>query len=246
MTNTGISQVSQHFAHHYTPKHCKVTIWYMGIGPTTSPLHLCFTSWAISSGTFSSPRMCLTTYLGRFERSWARIPLSAVHSHATVPLTCPLHGVCCTGAPHVRLVFTTFLWDQFPYILQCSFIRCITKLEKVKFNNKCLSIVCSDERNLIYMLIDDENIIRLWDIRNSSCLFLDVALRAITRAMRFHLYTFTVYPTPGCENQWIWFVVSKAVDTTGPNLHIGYNTLICITVARERTCSWHSCHIWRL
>ena len=54
------------------------------------------------------------------------------------------------------------------------------------------------------------------------------------------------YPTPGCENQGIWAVVSKAVDTTGPNLHIGYNTLICITVARERTCSWHSCHIWRL
>ena len=46
------------------------------------------------------------------------------------------------------------------------------------------------------------------------------------------------YPTPGCENQWIWVVVSKAVDTTGPNLHIGYNTLISITVARERTCSW--------
>ena len=23
-------------------------------------------------------------------------------------------------------------------------------------------------------------------------------------------------------------MVSKAVDTTGPNLHIGYNTLICI------------------
>ena len=54
------------------------------------------------------------------------------------------------------------------------------------------------------------------------------------------------YPTPGCENQGIWAVVSKAVDTTGPNLHIGYNTLICITVARERTCSWHSCHIWWL
>ena len=53
-----------------------------------------------------------------------------------------------------------------------------------------------------------------------------------------------VYPTPGCENQGIWAVVSKAVDTTGPNLHIGYNTLICITVVRERTCSWHSCHIW--
>ena len=55
-----------------------------------------------------------------------------------------------------------------------------------------------------------------------------------------------IYPTPECENQGIWAVVSKAVDTTGPNLHIGYNTLICITVARERTCSWHSCHIWRL
>ena len=54
------------------------------------------------------------------------------------------------------------------------------------------------------------------------------------------------YPTPGCENQWIWVVVSKAVDTTGPNLHIGYNTLMSMTVARERTCSWHSCHIWRL
>ena len=40
----------------------------------------------------------------------------------------------------------------------------------------------------------------------------------------------TVYPTPGCENQWIWAVVSKGVDTTGPNLHIGYNTLICISV----------------
>ena len=56
----------------------------------------------------------------------------------------------------------------------------------------------------------------------------------------------SVYPTPGCENQWIWVVVSKAVDTTGPKLHIGYNTLICIIVARERTCSWHSCHIWWL
>ena len=54
------------------------------------------------------------------------------------------------------------------------------------------------------------------------------------------------YPTPGYENQWIWAVVSKGVDTTGPNLHIGYNTLICITVPRERTGSWHSCHIWRL
>ena len=41
------------------------------------------------------------------------------------------------------------------------------------------------------------------------------------------------YPTPGCENQWIWAVVSKGVDTTGPNLHIGYNTLICISVARR-------------
>ena len=26
-------------------------------------------------------------------------------------------------------------------------------------------------------------------------------------------------------------MVSKGVDTTGPNLHIGYNTLICISVA---------------
>ena len=60
------------------------------------------------------------------------------------------------------------------------------------------------------------------------------------------VYRYYDYPTPGCENQGIWAVVSKAVDTTGPNLHIGYNTLICITVARERTCSWHSCHIWRL
>ena len=41
------------------------------------------------------------------------------------------------------------------------------------------------------------------------------------------------YPMPGCENQWIWAVVSKGVDTTGPNLHIGYNTLICISVARR-------------
>ena len=31
------------------------------------------------------------------------------------------------------------------------------------------------------------------------------------------------YLTPGYENQWIWAVVST-VDTTGPNLHIGYNT----------------------
>ena len=44
---------------------------------------------------------------------------------------------------------------------------------------------------------------------------------------------FAHYPTPGCKNEGIWAVVSKAVDTTGPNLHIGYNTLICITVARE-------------
>ena len=42
-----------------------------------------------------------------------------------------------------------------------------------------------------------------------------------------------IYPTPGYENQWIWAVVSKGVDTTDPNLDIGYNTLICITVPRE-------------
>ena len=48
-------------------------------------------------------------------------------------------------------------------------------------------------------------------------------------AMRVYDY----YPTPGCENQWIWAVVSKGVDTTGPNLHIGYNTLICMSVARR-------------
>ena len=29
--------------------------------------------------------------------------------------------------------------------------------------------------------------------------------------------TYMSYPTPGCENQWIWAVVSKGVDTTGPN-----------------------------
>ena len=46
-------------------------------------------------------------------------------------------------------------------------------------------------------------------------------------------YKDNIYPTPGCENQWIWAVVSKGVDTTGPNLHIGYNTLICISVARR-------------
>ena len=36
----------------------------------------------------------------------------------------------------------------------------------------------------------------------------------------------------GWENQWIWAVVSKFVDTKGPNLHIGCDTLICIFVAR--------------
>ena len=41
------------------------------------------------------------------------------------------------------------------------------------------------------------------------------------------------YPTPGFENQWIWAVVSKGVDSTGHNLHIGYNTLICISVPRR-------------
>ena len=64
--------------------------------------------------------------------------------------------------------------------------------------------------------------------------------------LTFHSWQIAHYPTPGCENEEIWAVVSKAVDTTGPNLHIGYNTLICITVAPERTCPWHSCHIWRL
>ena len=48
------------------------------------------------------------------------------------------------------------------------------------------------------------------------------------RKVRKHLINKLHYPTPGCENQWIWAVVSKGVDTTGPNLHIGYNTLICI------------------
>ena len=59
--------------------------------------------------------------------------------------------------------------------------------------------------------------------------------------MIFRLWTGSTYsyikkrlcPTPGCENQWIWAVVSKGVDTTGLNLHIGYNTLICISVARR-------------
>ena len=46
-------------------------------------------------------------------------------------------------------------------------------------------------------------------------------------------FIFGIYPTPGCENQWIWAVISKGVDTTGSNLHIGYNTLICISVARR-------------
>ena len=53
---------------------------------------------------------------------------------------------------------------------------------------------------------------------------------------RFYLFLYIkkrLCPTPGCENQWIWAVVSKGVDTTGPNLHIGYNTLICISVARR-------------
>ena len=76
----------------------------------------------------------------------------------------------------------------------------------------------------------------------NTILLIDQNCQFLVQVESCHAY----YPTPGCENQGIWAVVSKAVDTTGPNLHIGYNTLICITVARERTCSWHSCHIWRL
>ena len=58
-------------------------------------------------GTFSSLQKCdlvalsVTTDLSSFEMSWARIPLSAVHFHANVSSTW-LHGVCCTGAPHVN------------------------------------------------------------------------------------------------------------------------------------------------
>ena len=44
--------------------------------------------------------------------------------------------------------------------------------------------------------------------------------------LEYSYWSLACYPTPGCENQGIWAVVSKAVDTTGPNLHIGYNTLI--------------------
>ena len=40
------------------------------------------------------------------------------------------------------------------------------------------------------------------------------------------------YPTLRCENQWFGAKVSKAVDSTGLNLRIGYNTLMCISVAR--------------
>ena len=47
-----------------------------------------------------------------------------------------------------------------------------------------------------------------------------------------HLSYMPHYPTPGCEKQWIWTVVSKAVDAMGPILDIGHNTLICISVAR--------------
>ena len=46
-------------------------------------------------------------------------------------------------------------------------------------------------------------------------------------------FIFGINPTPRCKNQWIWAVISKCVDTTGSNLHIGYNTLICISVARR-------------
>ena len=31
------------------------------------------------------------------------------------PPTCPLYGVCCTGAPHVRPEPTISPWDHFPY-----------------------------------------------------------------------------------------------------------------------------------
>ena len=40
------------------------------------------------------------------------------------------------------------------------------------------------------------------------------------------------YPTLVREKQWICSAVSKAMDTTSANLHIGYNILICISVAR--------------
>ena len=41
-----------------------------------------------------------------------------------------------------------------------------------------------------------------------------------------------IYPTPGCENQWILPVVYYVVDTTNPNSHIGYHTLICTSLAQ--------------
>ena len=43
-----------------------------------------------------------------------------------------------------------------------------------------------------------------------------------------------IFPHLAVKNQWILHVVSNDVDTTDPNLHIGYHTLIliCILVAQ--------------
>ena len=40
------------------------------------------------------------------------------------------------------------------------------------------------------------------------------------------------YPTPGRENQWISTVAQSDLDTTYPNLHIEYHTIICISITQ--------------
>ena len=60
--------------------------------------------------------------------------------------------------------------------------------------------------------------------------FVHNVVEVATRSVFLVIFENAYHPTPGCENQCIWAVVSKGVDTTGPNWHIGYNTLICISV----------------
>ena len=117
----------------------------------------------------------------------------------------------------------------------------------------CFLFATSKMRTILNPRIASSVIIDFYDftLELSYSFFIIERFVYFHQDVKLHPCAFTtphmnIYPTPGCENQWIRVVVSKAVDTTGPNLHIGYNTLICITVARERMCSWHSCHIWRL
>ena len=110
---TSHNNCTHSFSRGYRDSSCTLKI-YTQTNLNTCRVVVCTYIWETMESEYLITTSVITP---RMERSWARIPLSAVYFHAHVPSTCPLHGVCCTGAPHFRLELTRDLWDQISCIM---------------------------------------------------------------------------------------------------------------------------------